>query len=214
MIIVYIDSKEDTSTFAPLYQNIEGSTLLFNPTREEVVDILTERPTETLMCFGHGSPRGLFSHDWSGMVIDGSMAHLLRGRDMIGIWCYASEFARIHNLRGFFTYMFVSNLQECVFGHHGFYQEQVIFEQNERFARRVNELINNGTPLTEWVETLYNGRDLGMSFVDFNYGNLSYFDGEENEGYSSLLVECDGFEDIIYEEDFLNDEENENILPF
>lgn len=213
MIIVYVNSKEDTSTFSPLYEGIEGSTMLYNPSREDVVRVLTERPNESLMCFGHGSPRGLFSHDWSGMVIDGSMVDLLRDRDIIGIWCYASEFARIHNLRGFFTYMFVSNLQECVFGHHGYYDESIIFEQNEKFARRVNELINNNTPLEEWVELLYNGRDLGYSFVDYNYGNLSYFDGEENDGYRSVLVECDGFEDIVFddeEEDLFSNE----ILPF
>ena len=178
MIIVYVNSKEDTSTFSPLYENIEGSTLLYNPTKEEVVKILSERPNESLMCFGHGTESGLLSEDWSETIIDSSMVDLLRDRDIIGIWCYASEFAKRHNLRGFFTYMFVSNLQECVFCRLGYYDEEIIFEQNEKFARRINELINNGTPLAEWVELLNEGRDQGYAFVDFNYDNLCYLDGK------------------------------------
>lgn len=178
MIIVYVNSKEDTSTFSPLYENIEGSTLLYNPTKEEVVKILSERPNESLLCFGHGTESGLLSEDWSETIIDSSMVDLLRDRDIIGIWCYASEFARRHNLRGFFTYMFVSNLQECVFCRLGYYDEEIIFEQNEKFARRINELINNGTPLADWVELLNEGRDQGYAFVDFNYENLCYFDGK------------------------------------
>ena len=178
MIIVYVNSKEDTSTFSPLYENIEGSTLLYNPTKEEVVKILSERPNESLMCFGHGTESGLLSEDWSETIIDSSMVDLLRDRDIIGIWCYASEFAKRHNLRGFFTYMFVSNLQECVFCRLGYYDEEIIFEQNEKFARRINKLINNGTPLADWVELLNEGRDQGYAFVDFNYENLCYFDGK------------------------------------
>ena len=179
MIIVYVNSKEDTSTFSPLYENIEGSTLLYNPTKEEVVKILSERPNESLMCFGHGTESGLLSEDWSETIIDSSMVDLLRDRDIIGIWCYASEFAKRHNLRGFFTYMFVSNLQECVFCRLGYYDEEIIFEQNEKFARRINELINNGTPLADWVELLNEGRDEGYTFVDFNYDNLCYLEEVE-----------------------------------
>ena len=179
MIIVYVNSKEDTSTFSPLYENIEDSTLLYNPTKEDVVKILSERPNESLMCFGHGTESGLLSEDWSETIIDSSMVDLLRDRDIIGIWCYASEFARRHNLRGFFTYMFVSNLQECVFCRLGYYDEEIIFEQNEKFARRINELINNGTPLADWVGLLNEGRDQGYAFVDFNYENLCYFEEVE-----------------------------------
>ena len=75
--------------------------------------------------------------------------------------------------------MFVSNLQECVFCRLGYYDEKIIFEQNEKFARRINELINNGTPLADWVELLNEGRDQGYTFVDFNYENLCYFEEVE-----------------------------------
>jgi hypothetical protein len=162
---------------------------LHNPSRAEVDAILTERPTETLLCFGHGSPRGLFSHDFSGMLIDAESVPLLVNREMIGIWCYASNFGIAHNLRGFFTYMFISNQQECVINRCGWYEDSVIFAENRLFAERVNELIRNEIPMDKWVEILYESRNDDLPFVEFNYGNLSYLDGntpqlitEDNDG--------------------------------
>ena len=116
MIVVYVNSMADTSTFDAIYRNLnEDTIILHNPSRAEVDAILIERPTETLLCFGHGSPRGLFSHDFKGMLIDDKSVPLLVNREMIGIWCYASNFGIVHNLRGFFTYMFISNHEECAF---------------------------------------------------------------------------------------------------
>lgn len=187
MIVVYVNSLADTATFDAIYQNISDCTLLYNPTREEVTNILIERPNETLLCFGHGSPRGLFTHDFKGMLIDGDMAHLLIDREMIGIWCYASQFGLTYGLRGFFTYMFISNATECRSNGCGLVDERIIFEQNRLFAERVNELITTNVPMEDWVSILYEGRDLGYSFVDYNYGNLAYLDG--NEERPQLLVE-------------------------
>ena len=188
MIVVYVNTMEDTNTFSSLYKDLD-CTLLYNPTRKEVEDILKERPTETLMCLGHGSSRGLFATDFNGYLIDRSMVDLLRSREMIGIWCYASDFARMNNLRGFFTYMFISNTQECSWHRCGSYDNEVVFEQNRKFATKVNELIKEDRPMVEWVEVLYDGCDSQLDFVDFNYSNLAYFDGESNYVPQHLLDE-------------------------
>ena len=159
MIVVFVNSMEDTATFSRLYDGLEGVILLYNPTREEVENELRKRPTERLMCLGHGSSRGLFSHDFKGYIIDRDTTPLLRTREMIGIWCYASDFARLNNLRGFFTYMFISNPQEA------------------------------NVPMEDWVERLYESANTELKFVDFNYSNLAYFDGENNYAPQSLLDE-------------------------
>ena len=189
MIAVFVNSMADTATFAPLFKDIEGI-YLYNPTREELEKVLAENPTETFMCLGHGSPRGLFSADMHGFLLDRDNVHLLQNRNVIGIWCYASDFARIHNLRGFFTYMFISNAQE-VFSHRFRTQtDEFVFEQNQHFASKVNELIRNETPMEDWVEILYESADrIDVDFVKFNYSNLSYFDGENNYVPQSLLDE-------------------------
>ena len=199
MIVVYVNSMEDTATFDAIYRNLnEDTIILHNPTRAEVDAILTERPTETLLCFGHGSPRGLFSHDFSGMLIDAESVPLLVNREMIGIWCYASNFGIAHNLRGFFTYMFISNQQECAFNRCGWYANEVIFAENRLFAERINTLIRENTPLEQWVEILYESRNADLPFVEFNYGNLSYLDGN---GTPQLIVEDD--DKLLFAESYM-----------
>lgn len=188
MIAVFVNSMADTATFAPLFKDIEGISL-YNPTREELEKVLAENPTETFMCLGHGSPRGLFSADMHGFLLDRDNVHLLQNRNVIGIWCYASDFARTHNLRGFFTYMFISNPQEANFHRCGKVSEEVVFEENRLFSQRVNNLIREDVPMEDWVERLYESANTELGFVNFNYSNLSYFDGENNYVPQSLLDE-------------------------
>lgn len=146
MIIVYIDSMEDTSTFARLYEGLDDCTLLVNPNRSEVDKILTERPTDTLLCFGHGTPYGLFDEKLQTYLIDSNSLPLLRQREMIGIWCYAADFGWANKLRGFFTDMFISNKLECEWNRCGEYTDEEIFVENEKFAVKINKLIKDGTP--------------------------------------------------------------------
>ena len=179
---------------------MEGVILLYNPTREEVENVLRERPTERLMCLGHGSSRGLFSHDFKGYIIDRDTTPLLQTREMIGIWCYASDFARLNNLRGFFTYMFISNPQEANFHRCGEVSKEVVFEENRLFSQRVNNLIREDVPMEDWVERLYESANTELKFVDFNYSNLSYFDGENNYVPQSLLDEERSAEPYLLDE--------------
>lgn len=211
MIVVYVNSMEDTATFDAIYRNLsEDTIILHNPSRAEVDAILTERPTETLLCFGHGSPIGLYSHDFSGMLIDAESVPLLVNREMIGIWCYASNFGIAHNLRGFFTYMFISNKQECAFNRCGWYENSVIFAENRLFAERINTLIRENTPLEKWTEILYESRNADLPFVEFNYSKLSYLDGN---GTPQIVVEDDDkilfAESYMFENETLTDDETE-----
>lgn len=213
MIAVFVDSMADTATFAPLFKDIEGI-YLYNPTREDLEKVLVENPTETFMCLGHGSPRGLFSADMRGYLLDRDNVHLLKDRDVIGIWCYASDFARLNNLRGFFTYMFISNAQE-VFSHRfGTQTNEFVFEQNQHFASKVNELIRNKTPMEDWVEILYESADrIDVDFVNYNYSNLAYFDGKSNYVPPQQLLD-ESWEDGTLWHDYRIEEEESYIVCY
>ena len=212
MIAVFVNSMADTATFAPLFKDIEGI-YLYNPTREELEKVLAENPTETFMCLGHGSPRGLFSADMHGFLLDRDNVHLLKDRDVIGIWCYASDFARLNNLRGFFTYMFISNAQEVFCHRFGTQTNEFVYEQNQHFASKVNELIRNETPMEDWAEILYESADrIDVDFVNFNYSNLAYFDGESNYAPQHLLDES--WEDGTLWHDYRIEEEESYIVCY
>ena len=206
MIIVYVDTMEDTSTFKSIYEGVD-CIFLYNPKRDEVIKTLEENPTDTLLCFGHGSPYGLFSsHAEEHYLIDGTMVSLLTNREMIGIWCYASQFGIKYNLKGFFTYMFISNADEArCFRYES--DDEVIFEQNRLFSKRINHLITSETPLCEWVEKLNEEYDKSLGFNDFNYSNLNYLDGESEGFYEftdKIIFDDNGYElhrEMSYEEE-------------
>ena len=174
MIVLHIDTQEDTHVLTSLYDGLSNTKVFVNPTRDEIESVLSGNRTETLMCCGHGSQFGLFGF-MDEYIIDGKNVDLLKGRDVIGIWCYASLFAEKHKLRGFFTYMFISNPTEC-----GWYNmndgEDYDFcnMQNVKFSQQVNVFVKNSVPLNEWVDKFVHD---DFDFVNYNYAHLSYFDG-------------------------------------
>jgi hypothetical protein len=190
IIVVHIDSQEDTKTLVPAYEGLEDAVVLYNPSREEVIAALKEHPGDTAMFLGHGGPSGMFSVDWRGRVVDASMKDLLKDREIIGIWCHASDFGWNQSLKGFFTSMFISNQGEArAFGYKA--TDEECFEQNRLFAGWVNELIKSGTPLKEWPDILRSKADMSIGFVAYNYKPLVYYDGTQEP-------EEDDFEDWYF----------------
>lgn len=184
MITILIDSQKDTSFLKAAYEGLTDNEVLVNPTRAKVEEVLKARPTERVMLMGHGSPSGLFTHDWRGYVIDAKNARLLKGREVIGIWCWAKKFAQMMGLKGFFTSMFISNLGE----YRSFFPttenkptEEDIFNEITAFSKMVNFLIKTETPMNEWVGYLKNYENTDKDFVKFNYDALEYFEGRDVE---------------------------------
>ena len=98
--------------------------------REDIKALITDRDTssavqrairadDVIMMLGHGNRYGLFSKpDKNGkyerFMITGKHVQFLRGKTCIGIWCYANMFAEKYGLRGLFSGMIVSELQEAI----------------------------------------------------------------------------------------------------
>ena len=178
MIVIHIDTQQDTSFLKKTYEGIDNLNLLYNPTKEQVNKTLEENPNEDVMMLGHGSPSGLFSHDWKGFVIDYTNAHLLKGRNCIGIWCWAKKFAKNYGLKGYFTSMFISNEGEArTFGYNA--TEEEVFEEVVFFAKSINTLIIDNVPYEEWVGKLQAIADMSKPFVKYNYDAMEYFDGTQ-----------------------------------
>lgn len=200
MIVIHIDSQQDTAFLKKTYEGIDGITLLYNPTKKEVEKTLSLRPRESVMMLGHGSPSGLFSHDWRGYVIDYSNAHLLKGRECIGIWCWAKKFAKNFGLKGYFTSMFISNEGEAMAYGYGDVKEKDVFNEVELFSERIHDLIESETPLYEWVDSLQRVADMSKGFVKYNYNAMEYFDGTQTADPSPFKGETFGFLTDVEEE--------------
>ena len=174
ILVIYVNSAEDTEDLKLAYEGLDV-TLLYNPTHQQVTRELRVTSADTVILLGHGSPGGLFTHDWKGNSVDWHHVPYLKDKKCIGVWCYASEFAIKHDLKGFFTSMFISNKWEAAA--HGFSAEnEDIYEQTRFFLKTLNTLIKNGTPMEEWLDVFDKSADMTIPYVKFNYEALGYFD--------------------------------------
>lgn len=171
-----MDSMKDTERLKKAYEGLENVTLLYNKSRKEIENVLATNNDKVVMCLGHGSRHGLFSHNWRGFVIDQNNAHLLKDRLVIGIWCYASEFADSVGLHGYFTSMFISNYSEALFNGFPNNNEQDIFDEIDVFAGQINSFVKNDIDMSCWVGILQENCHKEKDFVRFNYEAMTFFD--------------------------------------
>lgn len=140
---------EDRSTefLKPIYENIEDKTVVTGDySKKELFEAILNH--DRIMMMGHGSPSGLFGINRfkmvSAFVIDQRTVHLLKQKEnSVFVWCHANEFVDRHNLNGFYSGMFVSEVTEARYcGISSATQEEVTLS-NDTFAKLLGENINN-----------------------------------------------------------------------
>lgn len=173
--VIFISSLPDTDEFKPILEGLDAN-LLVNPSRGKIRAMLRENFDRPLIIFGHGTERGLLTTDWKGYLIDGKMVDMLRKRkSIIGCWCFAGNFADKYGLHGFFTSMFISNMDEAL--EFGFQTDaETISRENAAFAKTLGKLIADGTPMSEWVGILQGGCHKDIPFVRYNYEAMVYYE--------------------------------------
>ena len=174
LIIHPTDSS--TEFLKPIYANITDATILQGGTsKAQVAKLISEH--DRIIMLGHGSPYGLFSIGQfageNGYVIDSTMVPLLYEKECISIWCNADQFMNRHELYGFYSGMFISEVGEATYcGLPGTDQETVT-ASNDYFAELLGEVINE--PLSVIYEHVMDnyGLLLGLNSVaSYNYDRL------------------------------------------
>lgn len=170
---IFINSAADTACYDILEREVNG-TVLVNPSWSEV-DELLDNSRRDVVIFGHGTEYGVFTHDFGDYLISDSDAELLSNRRVIGIWCFAGNYAARHDLHGFFTSMFISNVNESVVNERPAEAEDIDRELR-LFLERIAAFIHDDVPMDEWVDRLHAVADWSQPFVAFNYECLSYLE--------------------------------------
>lgn len=136
---------------------------------------------ESIMLFGHGSPKGLFNSDFSELLINSDLVNILRNRQIVGQWCYASQFAHRYRLTGYFSSMYISNNWEANDTLNVIVSNDEVYELDLIYMSRLLDLIqNHWDKMAEWPDMM---RDIAAEemknnpIVKFNYEGLEYFDG-------------------------------------
>jgi hypothetical protein len=164
----------------------------------------------SVLLLGHGTTNGLLGIQWGLsinrkgspiLVVGESEIDSLRGHkskkayenqdrelssSLIGIWCYANEFAEKHKLHGLFSGMIISEINEALdFGFN--VGRELIEETNSAFCRRLGNLLNKfyhgEIDLSEIPGMMKSYIELdgytfgvgGHPIISYNYSNLYYY---------------------------------------
>ena len=173
MLVVHIKSTNDTEDFEKVYSDL-NATILINPSKSILKHAIIEEK-ETIIFIGHGTEYGLLNQRLDGYIIDSSLVQILRDKTIIGIWCYAGNFADKYGLKGFFTSNFISNIEEFDYNNFNHLEccKDIIQKENILFSEKINNLIKTKTPLNEGVEYLQTHCS-NYDFVKYNHEALYY----------------------------------------
>ena len=158
-----------------LYEGLDGVTLFDSwKQRRKILEAIASAPREEpILLLGHGCPGGLYDLRY-GLIITNADAELLKDRpNLIGIWCYASDYAYAHGLKGFFSGMFISEMPEAIANGVEADAEEVdakVWDFSERFGA----LLRSGKPLEEIAADLMDPRHCDSELTRFNYGRLTW----------------------------------------
>lgn len=150
----------------------------FTRNAKRLVNEAISAETDTLVMCGHGTPEGLINPnftDFDRYLIDRHNKHLIKAKNVVGIWCHAKQFAENYGVRGFWSSMFISNMMEARIN--GIYNtdSQTITDDETWFCLFVNYLIRLKVPQEKWINCLRQCVDYNDPVARFNYEGLAYF---------------------------------------
>ena len=175
-----IHANDPTTRFlSVLYDTREDLTSHVTETSTNSDVIRAIRASNTIIMLGHGNEFGLFSKPskngkYERFMITDRHVQFLRDKTCIGIWCHANLFAKRYGLRGLFSGMIISELQEAIeLGIPA--TEEEIYRERERFAIRLKDCIQT-LVLEEIPAQMKNLNDIQSELTKFNYSNLYYYE--------------------------------------
>lgn len=177
---------EDPSTdfLCSIYDNIDCD--VFRDYDMDGIHVLALMPKyDRIIMLGHGCPDGLIGT--AGLVVTREHVEVMRGKDLVCIWCNADRFMEKHKLKGFYSGMFISEVgeancydQECT--------QSSVHHSNELFADALGYAIDYEEERLRMVLEDYDVP--GDDVVAFNRARL--YDNSTKNGDTVVKYFCDG----------------------
>ena len=138
-------TDRSTDFLKPIYANITDATILHSGVNKaQIAKLISEH--DRIIMLGHGSIHGLFSigqfDGENGYVIDSTMIPLLLEKECISIWCNADQFMNRHQLYGFYSGMFISEVGEAKYCGLPDTILETVTISNNYFSSLLGEMIN------------------------------------------------------------------------
>lgn len=165
MKTLIIHPKDKTTDFlSSIYDGKNYSVINYNITEEQLkIEIINH---DRIIMLGHGCEDGLIG--FGKLFIDDRYVYLLKNKNCIGIWCYANGFFEKHNLKGFYTGMIISEIDEAYINAVMF-KFEMIKESNDLLSKVLRTSLETDDILSNTLSH-YDSDD--NTIVDFNKQNF------------------------------------------
>ena len=120
---------------------------------------------DRIVMMGHGTKYGLFAKG-RGTIIDSTYVNILREKQIVAIWCNADEFVKKYELKGFYTGMIISEMDEAEYLNVP-YTYQSVVESNILFTQAMTDSIDAEDMLTE-AKAIYCIDDTDNEIINYN----------------------------------------------
>ena len=147
MKTLIIHPADSTTDFLkPIYASIKDKTVINGGVSKSELQTLIKSHHRVIM-LGHGSPDGLFSigqfPDSGAYIIDESTVKYLNNKsENVFIWCHANLFTLKFGLTGFYSGMFISEVEEAMYLSMCCTDWHRINESNQQFASITSKYID------------------------------------------------------------------------
>lgn len=177
-LIIHPNDKS-TDFLCPIYSGIKNKEVIRGGISKTELRILVSKYNRILM-MGHGTPLGLLAvgqfpdEHYTSYIIDESFVSVLQGKDNVFIWCFADQFVEKFQLNGFYSGMFISEVQEAQLYNYHVSQEVVTFS-NHHFSHITGKYISYGSDIIhERVIDEYGKYIHTNPIVHYNHARLKY----------------------------------------
>ena len=166
MKTLVIHPKENSTDFlSHIYKDKDFTVVNDNIGNSKKRKLLKEH--DRIIMLGHGTKDGLFGH--KKFMIDSNDVATLREKEVVAIWCNADEFVKKYGLKGFYSGMFISEIDEAYYeGVYGLTVDE-IEKSNNDFAKILGKHLDSKNTLKK-VKEEYKNDD--SSVVIFNSQRL------------------------------------------
>ena len=144
-------NDNSTNFLCPIYERIENKTVIRGGvTKKALLKIANKH--DRIMMMGHGSKLGLlavsqfYGEGHEDYIIDKNFVSSLSNKDNVFIWCHADMFVNQHQLNGFYSGMFISEVLEAYMYDYEVSQK-TIDKSNNVFSKIVSNYINQSSSI-------------------------------------------------------------------
>lgn len=140
MKTLVIHPKDFTTRFlSEIYNGKDWTVISDNVSHSKLKKAIKDH--DRVVMLGHGTEKGLIGH--GRFIVDSTLVYLLRDKpESVYIWCNADVFVKKYDLKGFYTGMIISEVEEAILYCVNFKSSSEIESSNILFAKTVKDAVD------------------------------------------------------------------------